>query len=315
MPTAACGINCDMCRLNLLGICSTCGSGKDEDGRKKLTAQKRILGQPCPILACATEQSIGYCPRDCDRFPCDEFRSGPYPFSRGYLNMQERRRNQESPPKTPTGNALKVPSEYWKDLKQRDLNEVCRKALAVRDQDRGLILAFLNQYLLIDIQNHCLYEQHKGQWELLDNSLLELLCLVYLLNVGTEPLGNEMVTVNQLKTGHFFRGPHELKIKPLIDRYGNDTDAFKAAAERAGGEAMDLADISYKFTAFPKVPIFYLLWEGDQDFEPSLSILFDRSVEHHLAADAIWGIVNLVSDLLLKGDGCSLLRENKAPQA
>lgn len=306
MPTAACGINCDVCRLNLLGVCSTCGSGKDANGRKKLAAQERILGQPCPILACATEKAIEYCLRDCDRFPCDAFRSGPYPFSQGFLNMQDRRRHEKVSGKSPSGDVLKVPSEYWDRLQQMDLDEVCRRALAVRDQDTRVILAFLNEYLLIDIKGRCLSHQREGQWKRVDNSLLELLCLLYLLNVGTEPLAHEMVTVNQLKTGHFFKGPHELKIKPLVNRYGNDTKAFKRAAERRGGQAMDLADISYRLTPFPRTPLFYLLWEGDQDFEPNLSILFDRTVENHLAADAIWGLVNLVSGLLLEEDGGSL---------
>ena len=34
--------------------------------------------------------------------------------------------------------------------------------------------------------------------------------------------------------------------------------------------------------------------------QPHLSILFDRSIESHLSADAIWGLVNLVSKELLK---------------
>ena len=46
----------------------------------------------------------------------------------------------------------------------------------------------------------------------------------------------------------------------------------------------------------------YLLWRGDEEFEPQLSVLFDRSIEDPLAADAIWGLVNLVSDFLLTGD-------------
>jgi hypothetical protein len=108
-----------------------------------------------------------------------------------------------------------------------------------------------------------------------------------------------MVSVKELKSAHFFTGPHALKIKPLLDCYGNNLDRFSEAAERARGEVLDLADIAYRFQAFPRVPLYYLLWKGDEEFKPRLSILFDRSIEHHLAADAIWGLVNLVSDVLL----------------
>ncbi len=70
MATGACGINCDICRLNVLGICSTCGSGGSQEAQRKIAAQERILGAPCPILTCAREKHIEYCLRDCDRFPC-----------------------------------------------------------------------------------------------------------------------------------------------------------------------------------------------------------------------------------------------------
>ena len=62
---------------------------------------------------------------------------------------------------------------------------------------------------------------------------------------------------------------------------------------------MDMADAAYKFLSLPKIPVYYLLWEGDEEFGPDLKILFDRSIEKHLSADAIWGVVNLVSDALL----------------
>jgi len=101
MPTGACGINCDVCRLNLFGICSTCGSGRSLEALQKMATQLRILGSACPILACASENRVEYCPRDCEEFPCDKFRAGPYPFSQGYLNMQERRRRERPSAKNP----------------------------------------------------------------------------------------------------------------------------------------------------------------------------------------------------------------------
>ena len=299
MPTGACGINCDVCRLNLMEICSTCGSGRSEEGLEKMATQVRVLGSPCPILACALENRIEYCPRDCEAFPCDRFKTGPYPFSQGFLSMQERRRKQGAQAKTPSGDVLKVPEQYWEELRKGDMEEICGYASARNNPSTGLLLPFLKEYLLVDTENRCLRRQSHGQWERMENPLLELVCLVYLLNVGPQTLSHEMVSVKELKSAHFFTGPHELKIKPLLDCYGNNLERFKAAAESARGEVLDLADAAYMFQAFPKVPLYYLLWKGDEEFEPRLSILFDRSIEHHLAADAIWGLVNLVSDVLL----------------
>ena len=265
----------------------------------KIAAQERLLGSPCPILACASENRVGYCSRDCEKFPCDTFKAGPYPYSQGYLSMQERRRKEGPIPKTPSGDIVKVPGQYWQELGERDVEEVCKNASARNHPPTGLLLPFLKEYLLIDKENRCLRRQSHGHWERVDNPLLELVCLVYLLNAGPEPLSHKMVSVKELKTGHFFTGPHELRIQPLLDLYGDDLEGFKEAAERVGGEILDLADAGYKFEALPKVPLYYLFWKGDEEFRPRLSVLFDRSVEHHLPADAIWGLVALVSDVLL----------------
>jgi hypothetical protein len=264
-----------------------------------MATQVRALGSPCPILAFASENRTEYCPLDCEAFPCDRFKAGPYPFSEGFLNMQKRRRKQGEQAKTPSGDILEVPAQYWEELGTRDLDKLCRVASARNYPPMGMLLPFMKEYLLVDIENRCLHRQSHGQWERMENPLLELVCLVYLLNVSPQALSHEMVSVKELKSGHFFTGPHELKIQHLLDRYGNDLERFKAAAECARGEVLALADAAYMFQALPKVPLYYLLWEGDEEFDPRLSILFDRSIEHHLAADAIWGLVNLVSDGLL----------------
>ena len=314
MPTAACGINCDVCRLNLLGQCSTCGPGKSREGLRKMEAQLRILGAPCPILACAIDKGVAYCLRDCHLFPCRLYESGPYPFSQAYLRMQKRRRQEEPPAKTPLGDVLKVPTEYWDELSKRDTETVCKNALAKCHSPTGVILPFLTEYFLIDTADRSLCFLSHGSWQRTDHPLLTLLCLVYLLNVGPEPLKEEMISVQELKSGHFFQGPHELRVSPLLKRYGNDVEAFKKSATYWGGVPLTLADVAFRMPAFPKVPIYYLLWMGDEEFEPSLSILFDRSIESHLSADAIWGIGNFVSDILLRGDQARAPWEQKEHQ-
>ena len=294
MATGACGIDCDVCRLNLVGVCSTCGSGKSREGFRKLAAQHRILGAPCPVLECAIERRVAYCPNDCDRFPCDIFKAGPYPFSQGFLNMQERRRREGPKGRTPSSDTPKVLTAYWEALRQRDPVVLCENSLARPSPSDGFLLRFLGEELLVDVEHFRLCHQLDGRWERFWNPLIELVCLVYLLNASPEPLSGEMVGVEGLKDARFFHGPHELMVQPLLNRYANDLDGFRKAAEDLNGESLELADAAYGLWALPKIPIYYLFWKGDEEFEPRLSILFDRSIESHLSADAIWGLVNQV---------------------
>ncbi len=213
--------------------------------------------------------------------------------------MQERRRKQSAPGRSPGGDRINVPPEYWRNLKKMDPATLCDLSLATPQYPMGLRIRCLNDDVLVDIENRCLWRLINGRQKKLDHPLLELVILVYLLNVTSELLSREMISVRDLKDAHFFQGPHALKVSPLLERYGKDLSGFKRAAETLGGEPMNMADAAYRLSPLPKIPLYYLLWEGDEEFQPSLSILFDRSIEHHLSADAIWGLVNLVSKKLL----------------
>jgi hypothetical protein len=134
--------------------------------------------------------------------------------------------------------------------------------------------------------------------------LLELVTVVYLNNVKMlYPLGKEIVGVKDLKEAHFFQGPHALQIEPLLKRYGRDLQGFKAAAEYLEGQPVDMADTAYRLLPFPRVPVYYLFWQGDAEFDPRISVLFDRSIEAVFSADAIWGLVSRVLTALLQGPG------------
>jgi hypothetical protein len=184
-------------------------------------------------------------------------------------------------------------------LSQRELTELCEAANATPHGQRGLIVPFLNQDLLINIQKKCVMQMgSRGPVEVQD-PLLTLICLVYLLKVSRDDIINELVTVRDLKESHFFQGPHAIDVVPLIKRFGHDMQAFQKAAESIGGVRTKMADGAYRINTFPKVPVYYLLWLGDDEFDPRVSILFDRSIERHLSADAIWGLVKLVSAALL----------------
>ncbi len=309
MATGACGINCSVCRLNLLGICTTCGSGKSEEGFRKMAAQERILGSACRILGCAIEKKIPYCPRDCDEFPCEQFRGGAYPFSVGYLNMQERRRSEPPSSLSPLGNQVSIPSEYWEELKEMAIEEICKRTLGRRQSSFSLIIPFLNDFILLDLNEQRIYLQVEDTWQFLNHPLMVLLVLVYAINAKAMPLKNEMVSPQQLKTGHFFQGPHELKTRPVLERYGSNVQGFKEAAEKLGGEKLDMGDLSFRFQVFPRIPVYYIFWKGDEEFPPNMNILFDGSIESHLASDAIWGMVNLLSDLLIIGKGLEPLKK------
>ncbi len=311
MATGACGINCDVCRLRLLGTCSSCGAGGSSVAEAKRAAQERILGQPCPVLACAIMNKVSYCPRDCLQFPCDNFNYGPYPFSRSYLDMQQRRFAQLPPALDPNGRPLKVPEQYWKDLLARPCHQVCNATLVEVDQQGGFVFNFFNRRLQVTPSSRSIKAELDGKWQLIDDPLLELVTLAYL--TGTErvfPLKNQLVGVKDLKEGFYFQGRHAMPLAPLLERFADDPAGFATSCRTLGGQEVAMADVGFKLLALPRIPLYLLLWQaGDEEIVTSLEsdgfgaridILFDRSVEKIFPAAVIWMLVRRLVVALLQ---------------
>ncbi len=88
--------------------------------------------------------------------------------------------------------------------------------------------------------------------------------------------------------------------KPLIAAFGFDRNAFLDAGLSLGGEKEEFGDASFTLHALPRVPITFILWEGDQEFPPSMKILFDRSITGYLPLEDISVISKLASTRIIK---------------
>ena len=216
--------------------------------------------------------------------------------------MQQRRRKQNPPAFAPDKSPVDVSPHFWDDLQKKDLNTLCNLTLFSMAAPHQLVFHFLNEDVLVDFSERCLKRDEGQGWNRTTDPLLELVTVVYLNRVKMlHPVGKEIVGVKDLKEAHFFQGPHALQVDSLIKRYGRDMEGFKDAAQFLEGRPVDLADAAYQLFPLPRVPVYYLFWQGDDEFEPRISVLFDRSIEEVFSADVIWGLVNRVSTALLKG--------------
>ncbi len=302
MATGACGINCDVCKLRLLGLCSTCGPGKSKKASEKLKAQERLFGISCSILACARMNRIDYCMKDCDQFPCDNFYVGPYPFSSGFLKMQERRRKQRPPALDHNGRPISVPKQYWISLKQKDILNILNATLFRSISSGCLVFEHFNKEVMLDMNDECLRFNVDNKWKRIDDPLLELVTLLYLNNANRiEPLGRGIIGVRDLKQFSYFKGRHELPLDSLLERYDNDMEGFTDNAKYLGAREINMGDAGFILFPYPRVPLYYLFWKGDSEFRSKITVLFEKSIETYFSASGIWALVRLVCNALLMG--------------
>jgi hypothetical protein len=73
------------------------------------------------------------------------------------------------------------------------------------------------------------------------------------------------------------------------------------AGESIGGVATsDMGDAALKVQAFPYVALTLVLWEGDDEFEPTGKILFDKNIRHYLSTEDIAVLSGMVVYRLMR---------------
>jgi len=129
---------------------------------------------------------------------------------------------------------------------------------------------------------------------------LQTLFLHYLLTANGHPLIGEWVSFRELPDGLFYQQAfRQRSLLPLEGKFGHNQPAFERAATALGGERLDLADSSFRFHALPRVPLAALLWTGDEEFPPSIQILFDASAGGYLPTEDLAMVGGMLSGSLL----------------
>ena len=65
-------------------------------------------------------------------------------------------------------------------------------------------------------------------------------------------------------------------------------DAFRRACEALGGTEASGGDICYDLDLFPDLPVQLRFWHADEDFPPSLDLLWDRNTLQFLRYETTW---------------------------
>lgn len=130
--------------------------------------------------------------------------------------------------------------------------------------------------------------------------LIEILLMHYLIQAdGTVPSGM-WITYRQLPGANLFEKRFaNLVSQPLLHSFGNDAAGLRGAALAIGGLPMDRSgDVAFRFLALPKIPIGCILYCGDDEMPPSITILFDESAPHYLPTEDLTIVGSLLHSAL-----------------
>ena len=178
----------------------------------------------------------------------------------------------------------------FEDLAACDPKDVTQRTQALYDEKKGCYLMRIWNSTYEVIPGHCsIKPQGKGHRTYRDYWYLFI--LHYLMHGKNISLSGQWVSEKDLIGGAaFFRGPHTLPTQVLAQAFGQDLSAFLTAGKRLGGKPLSMADAAFVFEITPQIPVAVLLWLGDEEFESQSKLLFDKTIDRHLALDIIYAL-------------------------
>ena len=194
-------------------------------------------------------------------------------------------------------------AHLWETLSTLHPTDVCNRTEALYHPAReGFVLPVYNlRYLVLPKSQRILrigWDDRPVEEEM--SSFFSLMVLVYLTEAKDLKPAHTWVSEKDLKGGStFFRGPHSLQVRELEERYSRNPDAFLAVGRSLGGTQILYGDKAFALEVFPKIPMAYILWRGDEEFAARVGVLFDATVEAHFPLDIIWCMVSETTRRLL----------------
>ena len=129
----------------------------------------------------------------------------------------------------------------------------------------------------------------------------KIIILHYIINASGAPLSRDLVPYEDIPGCRVYAPVFERRVsKPLLTAFGYDRDAFARAGASLGGKPEEFGDASFTVNAFPRVPLTFILWEGDQDFPPSIKVLFDRASQHYLPLEDVVVVSKMAATRILR---------------
>lgn len=174
------------------------------------------------------------------------------------------------------------------DFKNNDIELCCKYAeaeICIRSEDSSTIqIKFINKFVTINIPKFTFEVTSPDTVDIWE----KILILHYLAKANTDALTGSLITYRQIKSGSVYFPTFEKRsILPFTKFFAENSDSLLEVAKHINAEKYDSGDMAIKIMAFPYVPLYFVLWKGDDEFPPSGNILFDETIEKILSAEDI----------------------------
>ncbi|MFZ5644331.1 MAG: DUF3786 domain-containing protein [Bacillota bacterium] len=162
--------------------------------------------------------------------------------------------------------------------------DIARRASVDYDPATGVFtVPFLSTNYFVKFPGGEICTEKEGE----EVPLASRVCILhYLTQASDYSLTGRHITFKELPNGSIYVGPFTNRaIRPLVSIFGSRPDKLIEAGEIIGGKRVDAGDWAVTVNIFPKIPVTFVLWEGDDEFPASGNVLFDSSAPMHLETE------------------------------
>jgi hypothetical protein len=165
-----------------------------------------------------------------------------------------------------------------------DIEQLCLKGGArylLTGSQEEIIIEYLNQPYRVTMPNIEILPTDSPE----DISIRDkVVILHYLLSAKGTPIKDKLIAFQDLPGGgNYFRTFSKRAIEPLVKHFGGQPHLLIDAARKLDGHRATYGDVAVAIDAFSRVPIIIILWQGDEEFPPRGSMLFDAAISDYLS--------------------------------
>lgn len=187
--------------------------------------------------------------------------------------------------------ADQIPSALWDDLEKRAPKEAADAVGAVIE-GRSFKLPLIGIEYIVDTLGRRIRRYGDAEHPVSYQTGIVLITTLTL-SSGVPPSGR-MVVPQELPGGRmFFTGAHALPTERLAKAFERDPAGLIERAVNLGGKMIQAADTAIQVPGLPYVPLYLLLWRGEEDIPPRAVIGIDDRVHFHLDLGGVFALTNI----------------------
>jgi len=194
--------------------------------------------------------------------------------------------------------ADQIEAPLWNDLQTRPDKEAAAAVKAVLENGIFKVPLLGSLYLVDPIERRISKENSDDHRVGYQTGIVLLTTLAK--SMGVPPSGR-MVAPQELTGGAlFFTGAHALATGTLAKKFGKDPETLIDRAQVLDGETASGADYAVRLPALPLVPLYVLLWPGDEEVNSRAFIGIDDRALFHLDLSGVFALTNIMVSRLVR---------------